>query len=760
MRKRKLALTMAASAVVGISMAQAPAFPGAEGFGRYTAGGRGGKTVHVTNLNDSGEGSLRQAVSGNDKKTVVFDVGGIIALESDLTIGGNTTIMGQTAPGQGVTLRYRTVQYGGDNIIVRFVRFRRGQERDVNDGADATWTRQHRNIVLDHCSFSWSIDEVASFYDNRDFTMQWCTVAEALNNAGHDKGAHGYGGIWGGKGASFHHNLLAHLNNRSPRFNGARYAWDGYDEERYENTVMAERVDFRNCVVFNWGTGGCYGGPGGGFINMVNNYYKAGPGTSHKNRVTECSTSSSGNSDSNHPEMYGLKSRYYISGNYVDGYGADYDWQGVTYDDGRSTFTDTHEFYGEGEGATISVRLDSPSEAALVTTHSAAEAYEKVLRHAGASLSRDAQDERYAAEAKSGTATYRGSVTGRAGILDVVADQGGYELEEAARPEGFDTDGDGIPDDWERANSLDPADAADAAEYSLDPARYYTNIEVYANSLVQDIMLAGNADAQTAVEEYYPAYTTADGTPVEAINTPDDLPVQPDETEEVATGTITWALASGATESGACSAGIAEYITPGAMTAGPNLTIDGTRNVNGTTMTVFGTADKQSTASSRNRVSFAITPANGYYFTPTRARILISRIGTDSGVFDLAWSNGNGETALTTGHDINRNKAENGWHTDYSTAITDVLPATGEAALQLNIYNVNAGKQTAVAGVVIEGSVSQLATGISDATADGQATISYYDLQGRRVAAPARGLHIRTETAPNGLRKTSKVVVK
>ena len=256
------------------------------------------------------------------------------------------------------------------------------------------------------------------------------------------------------------------------------------------------------------------------------------------------------------------------------------------------------------------------------------------------------------------------------------------------------------------------------------------------------------------------ANETPDGTPVEAINTPDDLPVQPDETEEVATGTITWALASGATESGACSAGIAEYITPGAMTTGPNLTIDGTRNVNGTTMTVFGTADKQSTASSRNRVSFAITPANGYYFTPTRARILISRIGTDSGVFDLAWSNGSGETALTTGHDINRNKAENGWHTDYSTAITDVLPATGEAALQLNIYNVNAGKQTAVAGVVIEGSVSQLATGISDATADGQATISYYDLQGRRVAAPARGLHIRTETAPNGLRKTSKVVVK
>lgn len=297
MKKARLALTLAASAIAGISMAQAPAFPGAEGHGRYTTGGRGGKVIHVTNLNDSGEGSLREAVSGNDKKIVVFDVGGVIELERNLNIGGNTTILGQTAPGQGITLRYYTIEYNGDNIIVRFVRFRRGQERDVNDGADATWTRHHRNIMLDHCSFSWSIDEVASFYDNRDFTMQWCTVAEALNNAGHNKGAHGYGGIWGGKGASFHHNFLAHLNNRSPRFNGARYAWDGYDQDEYDNTVMAERVDFRNCLIYNWGTGGCYGGPGGGFVNMVNNYYKAGPGTSHKDRVTECSTASSGNSE-------------------------------------------------------------------------------------------------------------------------------------------------------------------------------------------------------------------------------------------------------------------------------------------------------------------------------------------------------------------------------------------------------------------------------------------------------------------------------
>ena len=288
-------MTAAAVAAVIACRAQTPAFPGAEGFGRYTTGGRGGRIVRVTNLNDSGPGSLREAVAGDESKTVVFDVGGVIALESDLTIGGNTTIMGQTAPGQGITVRYYTVLYGGDNIIVRFMRFRRGEERNINDGADATWTCRRRNIILDHCSMSWSIDEVASFYDNRDFTMQWCTVAEALCNAGHNKGSHGYGGIWGGKGASFHHNLLAHLNNRSPRFNGARYAWEGYDKTKFANTVTAERVDFRNCVVYNWGGGGCYGGPGGGFVNMVNNYYKAGPGTAHRDRVTQCSTCGPGN---------------------------------------------------------------------------------------------------------------------------------------------------------------------------------------------------------------------------------------------------------------------------------------------------------------------------------------------------------------------------------------------------------------------------------------------------------------------------------
>ncbi len=761
--KKKQLLALAALAVTGSAMGQTPAFPGAEGFGRYATGGRGGTVVHVTNLNDSGEGSLRQAVSGSDRKIVVFDVGGIIELESDLTIGANTTILGQTAPGMGVTLRYYTVLYGGDNIIVRFMRFRRGEERDVNDGADATWTRHHRNIMLDHCSFSWSIDEVASFYDNRDFTMQWCTIAEGLNNAGHDKGAHGYGGIWGGKGASFHHNLLTHLNNRSPRFNGARYVWDGYDTDTYENTVMAERVDFRNCLIYNWGTGGCYGGPGGGFINMVNNYYKYGPGTTHRNRVTECSTSSSGNSDSSHPEMYGLKSRYYINGNYVYGYGAYYDWDGVTYDDGSSTFTDTYGFYGLGEGATVSARLDEPSDSGVVTTHDAETAFEKVRLYAGASLSRDVQDIRYAEEALEGTAYYTGSVTKLAGIIDVVADQGGYTLDSATRPEGFDEDGDGIADSWERANGLDPTDPDDATLYTLDPARYYTNIEVYANSLVQDIMLAGNADAIWPVEEYYPEYTMTDGTVVEAINLPDDLPQSGSDIEQIATGTITWQLASGSIEEGVASADIADYITVGDMTVGSNLTLDATSSINGETFTLFGSTEKQSSSSSSNAITFNFSTDDDIYFTPTSIKLLISRIGTDSGVFDLVWNAGSNRTELASSMEYNRNKEANGWYTDYSYTFDEYAAAnTGDHSLQLYLYNVNAGKQAGVSNVVIEGSVGRIGTtGITDATSSAEpVSVIYYNLQGQRLSAPGKGVYIKVTTLSDGKQTARKVMVK
>ena len=531
------------------AMAQTPAFPGAEGHGRYVTGGRSAngttKVYHVTTLaddrNGNTQGSLRWALKQSGPRTIVFDVGGVIALTADLNIKDNTTIAGQTAPYPGITLRYYTIQPKGNNIIIRYIRSRRGQEKDVNDGADAIWARNYTGILIDHCSFSWSIDEVASFYDNNNFTMQWCTIAESLVNPGHSKGAHGYGGIWGGKLASFHHNLIAHVANRSPRFNGARYEWTGYKQNKlfsqynWQNTVQAEHVDFRNCLVYNCGNG-CYGGPGGGYVNIVNNYYKSGP-AGNTTRTTQITVGASGNA-SGHPTYWRMTSRYFINGNQIDE-DADHDWENVIYDSGTYTidgeqwsFDDNH-YYGDtvvykknaaGEDC-IRIRLDGPTVTGEVTTHSATDAYDKVLAYAGASLFRDEVDDRYMTEAREGTANYKGSVTNTWGRIDFVADVNGYtetSFPTSQRPADWDTDKDGIPNEWETANELNPNDATDANLYTIDSQKkWYTNLEVYLNSIVEDIVKQGNTDAESSVDEYFPAFvqtaitpTLADGVPV------------------------------------------------------------------------------------------------------------------------------------------------------------------------------------------------------------------------------------------------------
>lgn len=552
--EKKIFTTMAAALMSAAALAQAPAFPGAEGHGRYVTGGRGGRVVHVTNLNDSGTGSFREAVkSGN--RIIVFDVAGVIALKSDLKFADNITILGQTAPSPGITLRYYTVQPGNNNII-RFLRIRRGEEKNINDGADATWQRNKTSIIFDHCSFSWSIDEVASFYDNNNFTMQWCTVAESLTNPGHSKGAHGYGGIWGGKLASFHHNFVGHLMNRGPRFNGARYGWTGYTSNKeystykWQNAVQAENVDFRNCVMYN-AQGTCYGGPGGGQINIVNNYYKAGPSHSLKgktlnglkvdistgsvrgnqDRITLVTLSTQSNSDKNHPELYDMTSRYFINGNITEttkgSVTKNQDWKDISYDKGIPSLNgeyyspDAKNFYGDNVAhvtisgkSCVKIKMDAPAPTGEVTTHSAAESFSKVLAYSGASLYRDEIDARYMEEAKTGTAKYKGSITKSPGIIDKVSDVNGYteaNFGTASRPADFDTDKDGIPDAWEIANGLNPNDASDALTYSLDSKEYYTNLEVYANSLVEDIMKQGNADAESKVDEYYPAWKNPTG---------------------------------------------------------------------------------------------------------------------------------------------------------------------------------------------------------------------------------------------------------
>ena len=775
---KKLLTTLTLAVFTMAAQAQAPSFPGAEGHGRYTTGGRGGKVVHVTNLNDSGTGSFRQAVKGTDKKIVVFDVAGVIALQSDVNIGANTTILGQTAPAPGITLRYYNVNPSGNNIVMRFIRIRRGQEKDINDGADASTARHYTGMMLDHCSFSWSIDETASFYDNNNFTMQWCTVGESLVNPGHSKGAHGYGGIWGGKLASFHHNLLIHHSNRTPRFNGARYDWTGYtgnklySEYNWENAVQAENVDFRNCVIYNCGNG-CYGGPGGGKINMVNNYYKTGPAAT-TSRLTTVTVGASGNA-SGYPIYWTMTSRYYLSGNQINST-ANAGWSYMTYDDGTyvingkryspdpNHYNGANETYVKNTSNTdcICIQLDEPGPMGTVTTHTAKKAYDKVLAYCGSSLTPDDVDTRYMTETKNGTATYSGSVTGKKGRIDLVSDVNGYteaNFGTGSRPEGFDTDQDGMPDAWETANGLNPNSATDAQLYTLDPKKYYTNVEVYANSLVQEIMLNGNADAESAVEEYYPAYTKEDGTKVEAINGGGDDP----KPIEGVTGDINWSLSEGtATPAYAFSSAIGDYLAEPTMTLGSHMKVSGTKNAGTLTETTFTINDESTDASATegNAIKFNITPKEGYRFQPSHVSFNITRFGTDRTKFQAYWLYDDG-TRIEIAEEQQANR-DNNADSKFTTIDENVSgkASTGTSSLVIHLYDVASNKVMGLANVSITGTVASNASAVQELSLPHASATVYYDLRGNRISKPQRGVNMRMERTADGKQKVSKVIVK
>ena len=414
---------------------QVPAFPGAEGFGAHATGGRGGRVIEVTNLNDHGPGSLREATEARRPRLVVFRVSGTIPLESTLRIRSHVTIAGQTAPGDGICLKnYGADLSGSVNVVIRFLRFRPGDTQGVE--LDALGGRGGRDIIIDHCSASWSVDECVSFYDNENITVQWCLISESLYHSVHDKGNHGYGGIWGGANGTFHHNLLAHHSSRNPRVGS-----------------LQQSVDLRNNVIYNWGFNSLYGGEES-TVNVVGCYYQPGPATraNVRNRILDGASEGG---------------RWYIADNFVAG---DPD---VTADNWAGG---VHRPWA---GPDV-MRADVPFPVAPVRTHTAQEAYRLVVARVGAVLpKRDALDARVIYEVCAGLTRYSGAWGRGLGIIDSQETVGGWpELHSEDAP--ADSDHDGMPDEWEALHGLDlqyPYDGRDDTDNDG-----YTNVEEYLNN--------------------------------------------------------------------------------------------------------------------------------------------------------------------------------------------------------------------------------------------------------------------------------------
>jgi hypothetical protein len=465
------------------------AFPTAEGFGKFATGGRGGKVVKVTKLTDDGsEGTLRWAFQQykDEPITIVFEVSGQIELASEVRVNrANWTLAGQTAPGEGIAVTRNKVNLGGSqNFIVRNVRFRIGQKNLAGDiqAENALGAENCANFIFDHCSFGWSVEENMNTADSHFLTVQYSIVHEGLYNAGHSKGARGYGSQWGGSPATYHHNLLAHNNSRSARLNGAR-------GEDY--VVFMEYV---NNVNYNYGKrGGCYGGENTAEIseynglnsahecNFMNNYYKPGP-NSDNSKVTFVSSSYARSGATSW-----APAKWYVNGNVAEGIAsatAD-NWTAVeveTYkladirvDERIVTQTPWYRYTVSPVGTYV------PEQYMLYNIESAEEAYKSVVAKAG-TVNRDAVERRVAEEAANGTTHYQGSLA--AGIIDTESEAEGFFAYDTNYTVPTDTDGDGMPDAWETAHGLNPAEA----DNNLLNADGYTALEVYLNSLMGEEM--------------------------------------------------------------------------------------------------------------------------------------------------------------------------------------------------------------------------------------------------------------------------------
>lgn len=445
------------------------AFPGAEGGGKYAVGGRSSNIYVVESLeddpNDPKRGTFRYAMQATGRRIVVFNVAGRIELTTELKIkSGNVTVLGQSAPGDGICISGNPVVVQADNVIIRFMRFRMGDQKG-KEGDALTISKGHKNIIIDHCSCSWSTDECLSIYGVKDATVQYCIVSEALNNSVHAKGAHGYAGIWGGENTTFHHNLLAHHSSRMPRFD--------HDYVTEENVGP---TDFINNVVYNWQDNSAYGGESRASsgnqrqYNFIANYYKPGKATNSDvkarllNPTTKCGNCGSGVTPG----------KFYVVQNIMAGS------ETVTKDNWAGVYPDESSKKDQCRSDKRFV-LATP----MTSEQTAQKAYETVLAKAGCSLVRDAIDTRIVSEVQTGSYTYTGSNGSTGGLIDTPNDVGGWPTYSGTKDYSLDTDKDGIPNAWETEHGLDPEDPKDARATTLQAP--YLNLEVYLNDIVKDL---------------------------------------------------------------------------------------------------------------------------------------------------------------------------------------------------------------------------------------------------------------------------------
>jgi len=405
------------------------AFPGAEGFGTSTPGGRGGDVIEVTNLNDSGPGSLRHALMQSGPRTIVFRVSGTIELQSDITVKNPyVTVAGQTAPGDGIAIKNYQVMISADDVVVRYLRFRRGRENSGRtDSLSLQWAK---NVVIDHCSISWGTDQTLSTWvGTENLTVQWSIISEAL-----DHNNHGFAASLGGVKASYHHLLIANSPGRNPSVAG-------------NHQHQTHNLDFRNSVIFNFGSRTFDGKPSS--INIVNNYFKPGPNSTQ-----------SFFADIDDAGAYKAipTTAWYLAGNV---------WEG-----NRQISEDN----AQGAIGAVQWLTDKPVEYAPVATVPAEEAYVSVLSDVGATLpKRDLVDARVIKEVETGVPTYGN------GVVLHPDDVGGYPRLESL-PAPADDDHDGMPNDWEIAQNLNPSDPEDGKMIQPDG---YSNLEHYLNCIGQ-----------------------------------------------------------------------------------------------------------------------------------------------------------------------------------------------------------------------------------------------------------------------------------